>query len=126
MMTLKGTLLAAALLVGATSALAIEPVAGSVSIEREIVRFDDLDLASRAGVATLHFRLRVAASNVCIQDQDLTGYRLKRKCRTQAMERALAAVPAVVAAYHAEWKADGANWLAVPAKSAPTQLVAAH
>lgn len=126
MIKLNKTLMIAALLIGTSSAMAIEPVAGSVIVEKQTVRFDDLNLATRAGVATLHFRLRVAASNVCVQGPGLTAHQRQLKCRTEAVERALASVPATVAAYHAEWKADGANWLATPPKSAPTQMAASR
>jgi UrcA family protein len=126
MNTLNKSLMVVALLIGTTSAMAIEPVAGSVIVQKEIVRFDDLNLASRAGAATLHWRLRMAARNVCVPGTGLTAHQRQSKCRIEALERALAAVPAVVAAYHMEWKADGAKWLAVPSKSAPTQMAAAR
>jgi UrcA family protein len=126
MIKLKGTLMIAALLMATTSAMAVEPAPGAVIIESETVRFDDLNLATRAGVATLHWRLRLAASNVCQQGTGLTAHQRQRKCRTEAVERALASVPALVAAYHTEWKAEGANWLAMPPKSAPTQMAASR
>ncbi len=64
----KGTWIVAALLMGTSmGAMANETWPSEVRIEQQTVRFDDLDLGTRAGVATLHQRLRVAASNVCEQ-----------------------------------------------------------
>jgi UrcA family protein len=115
MINSKQVLMVAALLMGTAGAMAGEPPADAIRIQSEEVRFDDLDLASRAGVSTLHWRLRIAANNTCSgQGVGLAAHQQERKCRAQSFERALAAVPAVVMAYHAEWKGDGANWLSLP------------
>jgi UrcA family protein len=49
------------------AALALSSIAaaGSPQVESRVVRFGDLNLNSRAGVAVLHKRLRNAAESVC-------------------------------------------------------------
>jgi UrcA family protein len=55
------------------------------------VRFADLDLATDAGAATLHARIRYAARAVCGGDadqRDLTAMRFQQACRQVAMASA--------------------------------------
>ena len=122
----KATLVVAALALGtAMGVTANEPWFGKLRIEQETVRFGDLDMKTPAGVATLHLRLREAASNVCSLD-GLTagGGPTRTRCRTQSIERTVATAPAELQAYHAEWKADGANWSTKPSSPAHARRVA--
>ena len=106
----NGTMVLAALLLGTTmNVMADDSPLADVRFAREHVRFDDLDLAKPAGVATLHWRLRTAANDVCVR-----ANQPRFACRQQTLDRALATLPASVSAYHGEWRAAGADWLQSP------------
>lgn len=130
MIKTKAALMVAALCVSAAmGAVAGEPWSNEIRIEHETVRFDDLNLGKAAGVAALHWRLRLAATDVCVKDglgRDIAQNQRQKLCRKQALERALASVPAPVSAYHAAWTAKGADWFAKPQATSATQLAAAQ
>ncbi len=107
----NGSLIAAVFLMAATGAMANEPQPDNLAAVSETVRFKELDLAKPAGAAALHWRLRMAGSRVCSR---AGSAELRARCRTHAVERALADLPGVVHAYHVTWKADGAGWWAKP------------
>lgn len=121
----KATLVVAALALGAAmSVTANEPWFGKLRIERETVPFGDLDMKTPAGVAALHLRLREVASDVCARDGFTAGAGPARiKCRRQAIARAVANAPAELQAYHAGWKADGADWWVKPPSLAHSRVV---
>lgn len=84
-------------------------------VEKQTVRFDDLNLRKPAGIAVLHSRLRSAASNVCGGfDAGVRGTKAKKECRTSALERAVSELPVEVQMHHAEWVAAGSKWLSRP------------
>lgn len=103
-----------ALLAGAGMGATAGQAAGfsETQVKTMTVRFDDLDLRKPAGVATLHSRLRSAARNVCTDfPSGLRGSRARIECRTSALERAIAGLPAAVHTHHASWVAAGSKWL---------------
>lgn len=115
------TVVTSLLMATAMGAMAGEPRGGELVTISETVRFDDLDLDKPAAVATLHWRLRMAANKVC-----LSAPRYPYACRRQAFERALPQVPAVVSDYHAEWVANGAQWSAEPRSSVSKRLASSR
>lgn len=88
--------LSAALLLSAPAFAA--PAADGMSTT---VRFGDLDLATDAGVAALHSRIRHAATQVCggeVDQRDLTASRIAGACRAVAMASAEPQVQLAMAA----------------------------
>jgi UrcA family protein len=82
-----------------------------VQVQTVWVSFADLDLRKPEGVAALHWRLRQAASQACVQgDSGLSARRFTWKCREQAIEAAVPRLPAAVRAYHAQWRTNGGRW----------------
>jgi UrcA family protein len=78
-------------------ALAVAGVAGAASrgeAPSTLVRYDDLNLNSKAGVAKLHSRIRGAAEIVCVSlDSRALGLReYYDRCITDAVAHAVAAV----------------------------------
>jgi len=123
MLTKSVTMVVAALALGtAMNAAAVEPADVQDGLASQKVRYDDLNLDKAAGIAELHWRLRVAASNVCVQPTSNLRSPSRRTCRIQAVERALASLPAAVLAYHTQWKVDGANWLQKPESPAVQRM----
>lgn len=96
-------------------------------VERQTVRFDDLDLRRPAGLAVLHSRLRSAASSVCGGfDSGVRGSKAKKECRTSALERAVSELPVEVQTHHAEWVAAGSKWLSRPEPLPARRLADRH
>jgi UrcA family protein len=82
-----------------------------VVVQTARVSYADLDLRKPEGVATLHWRLRQAASQACAQgDSGLAARRFTWRCREQAIEAAVPKLPAAVRAYHTQWRANGGRW----------------
>lgn len=104
----------AVLMTVAAGAMAEIPVErGDGLIPQKTVRFDDLDLSKPAGAAMLHYRLRVATNEVCVDfSTDLRGDS-RRQCRIAALERAVSQVPALQS-YHSYWVAKGSKLMASP------------
>lgn len=127
MKNLKVTLFVAGMLASvATGVLADEARvdAHGREIVATTVRFDDLDLRKPEGAATLHWRLRMAAQNVCREEaRDVRSQWRPAKCRKKALEDALANMPATVKTFHAQWVADGSKWLAPSAVRAAQVVV---
>jgi UrcA family protein len=89
------TALAAGSLIGATGASA--SVASNYGLREPaqiIVRYDDLDLATRSGRASLYHRLRQAATKVCpdADARDLGAYMRAQACQIAAVQRAVRAI----------------------------------
>ncbi|MEJ0098688.1 MAG: UrcA family protein [Pseudomonadota bacterium] len=118
----KGKMMIAAILMGTSLGAMADESWTEVRVDQQVVRFGDLDLGTRAGVAALHQRLRLAASIVCDEGVGLNAYQAQLKCRSKALDQAMAALPAVVASYHTAWKANGAHWLSTQEKPVATQL----
>jgi UrcA family protein len=87
--------LALAVLVGPLTAhgAAIVTTDGTEPVSR-VVHFNDLNLDSRAGVATLYTRLRSAAKEVCEPERFSTSisYLRERHCQDKAIGQAVAEV----------------------------------
>ena len=82
-----------------------------VVVQTARVSFADLDLRKPEGVATLHWRLRQAASEACAQgDSGLSARQYTARCREQAIEAAVRRLPVAVRAYHVQWRANGGRW----------------
>ena len=80
--------------VGACTAMAVAPMsfaAPSDSVPTTTVRYDDLDLATPAGVNALYHRIANAATEVCPSPdiRDLTAATFARQCRVEAVARAV-------------------------------------
>jgi UrcA family protein len=89
------TALAAGLLAGATGASA--SVASNYGLREPpqvMVRYDDLDLATRKGRTSLYHRLRHAATKVCpnADAADLGQYMRAQACQIAAVQRAVRAI----------------------------------
>jgi UrcA family protein len=80
----------AALTFSATS-IAASP---SDSVPAVTVRYDDLNLATPSGVASLYSRISVAARAVCPNPdiRDLAAVTARNSCRAEAIARAVSAV----------------------------------
>jgi UrcA family protein len=82
--------LTACMAVGLASVARAAPAEAAPSVT---VRFGDLNLASAAGVATLHARVTAAAHQVCgssgVDHRDLPAYASERACVSQAIANAL-------------------------------------
>ncbi len=74
------------------AALAAEPV-----VKSELVRYDDLNLASPAGVATLERRINSAARRVCNYYDDRGLSRIRSKEVSDCLDDALASARQEVA-----------------------------
>lgn len=93
----------AAALVG-SALLAAPALAVADDAVRVAVQFEDLDLAKPTGAGALYQRIAAAAGKACgdAQRRDLRPYVSIRKCRREAIDRAVASVPsAEFAAWHA-------------------------
>ena len=68
------------------------------SLERH-VRFNDLDLATSAGIAVLEQRVKASANAVCAQLGELfpKDYTTDEECRQQAVQSAMVQVRAAIA-----------------------------
>lgn len=124
--TNKASVVAGAVLVAlATGAAAGETVNhGTVRIEQRTVRFADLDLDKPAGIAALHVRLRLAASQACgTTGAGLSQWNDHNRCRTDALEEAISRLPAQVQAFHAHWVKQGSKWLARPDDGSAVSLL---
>ena len=94
--TFKTTVLTRSLaFAGALAALAFTTAAiaapASDSVPQITVRYDDLNLASQSGVATLYSRISVAAHAVCPSSdiRDLRASSASAHCRAEAIARAV-------------------------------------
>lgn len=87
----KLLLLASALAVTASPFVMADAL---VNVKSEVVRYDDLRLTSRVGVAVLYGRLRSAAERACapLESQQLAAKGRYRACYDDAMARAVAGV----------------------------------
>ena len=79
-------------LAGLSATQAGPPATGKSSPPAVSVRYDDLDLASDAGVRRLYARLRHAATRVCpdAHDRQLDRAIRTRACQAQAVDAAVA------------------------------------
>jgi len=89
-----GAILATFATVVAASPARAEPGSANASVR---IRYNDLDLASRAGASTLEHRIHVAARRVC-GAEDAMMHRAVARCRREAVARAAASLPAAQAA----------------------------
>lgn len=106
-----GTMAAAMLLGIAAMAGAGNVLDVDVRVQSVWVSFADLDLRKPEGVAALHWRLRQATIQACVQGEDgMRAREFTRKCREKAIEAAVPGLPAAVRAYHAQWRANGGRW----------------
>ena len=85
------------LLLASALAMTASPLAladALVNVKTETVRYDDLRLTSRVGVAVLYGRLRSAAERACapLESQQLAAKGRYRACYDDAMARAVAGV----------------------------------
>jgi UrcA family protein len=78
------------------AALALSGVAaaGAPTVETRVVRFGDLNLDSRAGVAVLHKRLRNAAESVCgnLNSRLLALHDAYQQCVAEAVTQSVTSV----------------------------------
>jgi UrcA family protein len=95
----KPTTLARSLaLAGALAALAFTSVASAASPSDSVpsirVRYDDLNLTTASGVASLYSRISRAADAVCPRAdiRDLRGMDYRNQCRADAVARAVSEV----------------------------------
>ena len=98
---MKTLSIVAALAASLTATLAISPVAAQApaSPDRVIVRYADLDLSSRAGMAALNRRVLTAVEEACgtISDSDLHGKNLAIACRHRTFGEAMAQARGAIA-----------------------------
>jgi UrcA family protein len=66
--------------------------ADKIVTKSQVVRFNDLNLASEAGAQTLYQRITLAARQVCAASDYRFGSRDYRKCIKQAVDDAVAKV----------------------------------
>jgi UrcA family protein len=94
---LLSAFVAAAAISLAASAPAAAPAGDTMSVT---VRYDDLNIATPAGLARLRSRITRAANGVCgiAQAQDLRAIAYSRKCRRDALAAANAKVDLAVRA----------------------------
>jgi UrcA family protein len=89
---------ACAIVISALTFSAASAAGSGEQVQSEIVRFGDLNLASPAGVKTLHQRLNAAAYRVCDEKlalkSDVFARRRERTCQILAVQRAQATVTA--------------------------------
>lgn len=79
-------------------AATLPAAAAAETIERsEVVRFDDLNLASPAGVATLERRIATAARRVCAYNEPRGASYIAPRDLTECMTNALASARQQVA-----------------------------
>lgn len=93
------TLVAAAILV--TSGIAVAPVNATPSSEpQRVVKFQDLDLSTTAGVASLHVRLQAASRAVCapLSGRSLESMKNYNDCYAKALGEAMKNVASVAPA----------------------------
>lgn len=81
-------------LAGAVAIAGLSLLSGAASAESLTVKFEDLNLASEQGVATLYSRLQAASRAVC---RDFDGQQLRQKaerrqCYAEALSGAVAQV----------------------------------
>jgi UrcA family protein len=88
----RAAALAACLLAGTLGVAQAAPAPSDVPTV--VVSYNDLDLASAAGVSTLYKRISLAARDVCPSEgvMQLTQVAHARACRQAAIERAVAQV----------------------------------
>ncbi|HEY8509414.1 MAG TPA: UrcA family protein [Steroidobacteraceae bacterium] len=86
------TLLVSALALLASSLAMAEGLL--VNVKSEVVRYDDIRLSSKVGVAVLYGRLRQAAERACapLYGVDLPAKNRYRKCFDEALGKAVATV----------------------------------
>ena len=72
-------------------------VAAEPNVKSEMVRFDDLNLTSPAGIATLERRINAAARRVCNYYDDRGASRIVSKEVTSCLDDALASARQEVA-----------------------------
>jgi UrcA family protein len=113
-------LLGAGLLASSFAALAEQQTAlvfrGPEETVARSIGYADLNLRSDAGVAELHRRLRMAATEVCGPITSPASRARVRTCKDQALQGAVAQVSApALQAYNQKWKATGEAWIAAPA-----------
>lgn len=82
-----------AAIVPATAALSQQPI-----VKSEIVRFEDLNLASPSGIATLERRINSAARRVCSYYDDRGLSRIVSREVSECLDNALASARKEVAA----------------------------
>jgi UrcA family protein len=76
-----------------SSAAAGEPAPAYGEVRTENIKFDDLNLATTAGVDALHKRIQAAANRVCAVSSDHHLYQAdsaaSKKCSKEALARAV-------------------------------------
>ena len=98
---MKTVSLVAALAASVTAVLAAAPLAAQppAAPERVIVRYADLDLSSRAGIATLNRRVLTAVEEACgpSSDADVHGRNLVIACRHRSFAEAISQARGAIA-----------------------------
>jgi UrcA family protein len=78
------------------SAMANSSQAGETDadVPRITVKFRDLDLSNKAGIALLYRRIEAAASRVCgsVDPRDLARWATAKACQDRAISRAVASI----------------------------------
>ncbi len=74
------------------NALAAAATTDTIVTKSQVVRFNDLNLASEAGAQTLYKRITQAASQVCGDAGDRFGHLDYRRCMKKAVNDAVAKV----------------------------------
>jgi UrcA family protein len=101
---MKTLSIVAALAASLAATFAAAPLSAQApaATDRLIVRTADLDLSSRAGIATLERRVLSAVQESCgtLSDSDLQGKNLVIACRRQTFDQAMAQARGAIALAH--------------------------
>jgi len=94
------SLLALAMVFGATSAMAQDPIVVESALPTAIVSYADLDITSAAGLRTLNRRVEQAAASICVEPGiwPLAVAMDQRHCKSVALSQARADIVRVVKA----------------------------